>query len=348
MKTYPQLQRFASSISACVLALLLGAMLGNAHAEGLITHLSGPVQLLQANGQVQTVSPGTRIVEGQTLATGKGAYARLEMTDGGEMVLRPESKLTIEAYHFEKANPLLDNSVFRLLQGGLRAISGFVSKRGNRDAYRLITVTATIGIRGTQFDVRLCQANCGALGDGTYVSVRSGAIAQSNSFGELLVPAGQVGYAPPNAAPVRLPRDPGIGFTPPPGIPKLDEKKKLEAAAASAAAPTPAGNDQTAAGTTSSGSTSVGSTQNGATSNGAATSAATSTDAAATGTQATDSAISGVTGTGTSTNVATDGSSQVNNAQTITDTGGAQSTTFSQSNQLQSQSSAANENCSVQ
>jgi len=65
------------------------------------------------------------------------------------------------------------------------------------------------------------------------VAVRFGAVAESNLQGELVLSVGQVGYASATAPPVRLPRDPGIGFTPPPGIPKLDEKKKLEAAAAS-------------------------------------------------------------------------------------------------------------------
>ncbi len=234
-----------------LLAFVLVVISSAVQADGTVTHLSGPVQVRQVDGRIVGSAVGTKVNEGETLVTGKAGYARLEMTDGGEMVLRPESQLKIESYRFEKANPLLDNSVFRLLQGGLRAITGLVSKRGNRNAYQLNTVTATIGIRGTQFDVRLCQADCGALGDGTYVSVRSGSVAQGNSFGELTLAAGQVGYSPPNSAPVRLPRDPGIGFTPPPGIPKLDEKKKLEAAAAASA-----GGDQSASGgTTASGAT---------------------------------------------------------------------------------------------
>jgi hypothetical protein len=250
MKNCPPLTQPFFRWVARGLALFLTTLLVQTHAEGLVTHLSGPVQVQQADGRGQLATVGTRVVEGQTLATGKGAYARIEMTDGGEMVLRPESQLKIESYRFEKANPLLDNSVFRLLQGGLRAITGLVSKRGNRNAYQMNTVTATIGIRGTQFDVRLCQGNCGALGDGTYVSVRSGSVAQGNSFGELTLAAGQVGYSPPNSAPVRLPRDPGIGFTPPPGIPKLDEKKKLEAAAKEALDPAAGSNGTSAASTT--------------------------------------------------------------------------------------------------
>ena len=233
------------------LAFALVVVSSAVQAEGTVTHLSGPVQVQQADGRLVGSTVGTKVNEGETLVTGKAGYARLEMTDGGEMVLRPESQLKIESYRFEKSNPAFDNSIFRMIQGGLRAITGLVSKRGNRDAYKLITPTATVGIRGTQFDVRVCQANCGSLADGTYVAVRSGAIVESNNFGELALSAGQVGYAPPTAAPVRLPRDPGIGFTPPPGIPKLDEKKKLEAAAAASA-----GTDQSAAGGTTASGTS--------------------------------------------------------------------------------------------
>jgi hypothetical protein len=230
---------------AVLLALVMPTVSTSVRAEGTVTHLSGPVQVQQVDGRITASTVGAKVNEGETLVTGKAGYARLEMTDGGEMVLRPDSKLKIESYRFEKSNPASDNSIFRMIQGGLRAITGLVSKRGNRDAYKLLTPTATVGIRGTQFDVRLCQENCGSLADGTYVAVRSGAIVESNSFGELQLTAGQVGYAPPTSAPVRLPRDPGIGFTPPPGIPKLDEKKKLEAAAS-----TQISNEQAASGGT--------------------------------------------------------------------------------------------------
>ena len=216
-----------------VFALWTAILSPVAWADGQVTHLSGPVQVQQADGKAMAARVGSRLNEGETLVTGKGAYARLEMSDGGEMVLRPETQLKIESYRFEKSTPLQDLSVYKLLQGGLRAITGLISKRGNREAYRLNTVTATVGIRGTQYDVRLCQADCGALADGTYVAVRFGAVSESNEHGELVLSVGQVGYASAGAAPVRLPRDPGIGFTPPPGIPKLDEKKKQEAAAAS-------------------------------------------------------------------------------------------------------------------
>lgn len=212
------------------LALLLGV--APAWADGTLTHLSGAVSILKADGKTLPGAVGIRALAGDTVVTGAGGYTRLEMTDGGEMVLRPDSQLKIEAYKFAEAKPTEDSFVFSMLKGGLRTVSGLIGKRGNRDAYELKTETATIGIRGTQFDLRVCQANCGALPDGTYLAVRFGAVQTTNAQGSLAVAAGQVAHVPPQRPPVMLPRDPGIGFTPPAVIPKLDEKKKQQSAPA--------------------------------------------------------------------------------------------------------------------
>ena len=215
------------------LVLMLG--MSPAWADGTVTHLSGPVSVQRPDGKPLPGAIGSRVLAGDTIATGAGGFARLEMTDGSEMVLRPDSQLQLESYTFAQSRPAEDNFVFSMLKGGLRTITGLVGKRGNRDAYKLRTATATIGIRGTQFDLRVCQASCGVLADGTYLAVRFGAVQASNAQGSLAVAAGQVAYAPPQRAPMILPRDPGIGFTPPPTIPKLDEKKKVQAATAAAA-----------------------------------------------------------------------------------------------------------------
>ena len=217
--------------------LLLGT--GPARADGVLTHLSGPVSVKKADGKTLAGAAGVKVIAGDVVATGAGGFARIEMTDGGEMVLRPDSQLQIESYRFAQGKPAEDNFVFRMIKGGLRTVTGLVGKRGNRDAYMLKTETATIGIRGTQFDLRVCAANCGALADGTYLAVRFGAVQTTNAQGTLPVAAGQVAHVPPQRPPVILPRDPGIGFTPPPVIPKLDEKKKVQAAATAAAAATP-------------------------------------------------------------------------------------------------------------
>lgn len=224
------MKRFLSAFCLFVLSL-------SARADGTLTHLSGPVSLLKADGKTVPGTAGAKAVTGDTVITGANAYVRMEMSDGGEMVLRPDSQLKIEAYQYKPEKPAEDSSVFSMLKGGLRTVTGMIGKRGNKDAYEMRSATATIGIRGTQYDMRVCAGNCGALADGTYLAVRFGAVQASNPQGSLPVAAGQVAHVPPKLPPAILPRDPGIGFTPPAAIPKLDEKKKIQASQAAAPAP---------------------------------------------------------------------------------------------------------------
>lgn len=212
-----------------------------AKSDGTVTHLSGAASLRKADGRITPVLVGTKILEGEVISTGVGAYIRVEMSDGSEFVLRPDTTLKLEGYKFTQGKPTEDSLIYSVAKGGLRTISGFIGKRGNKDAYELKTPTATIGIRGTQFDLRVCDANCGALASGTYLSVRYGAVQASNSMGSQSFAAGQIAYVPAQQPPTILPRDPGVGFTPPAVIPKLDEKKKVaETAKAAETAPPPA------------------------------------------------------------------------------------------------------------
>jgi hypothetical protein len=220
--------------SLVLLPLLLLAS-GLAWAQGTLTHLSGGVSLQKGDALAQRAVSGAQLSVGDTVITGATGFVRIAMTDGSEMVVRPNSRLVLQAYGFDTAKPESDQFALSLLKGGLRSVSGVIGKRNNPDAYKLTTPTAIIGIRGTQFDTRVCDdprvsdSNCGALAIGTYVSVRFGAIQASNASGALNVAAGQVVRVPLIGMPVLLPRDPGIGFTPPPSIPKVEEKKKAPA-----------------------------------------------------------------------------------------------------------------------
>ena len=218
---------FTRGLKTALMFLLLG-FTNMVLANGILTHLSGQVSLEKPDGSKIEATSGMQVQMGSTITTGEKGFARIEMSDGGEMVLRPGTHFKIEKYNFDQDKPADDSFVFSVIKGGFRAVSGLVSKRGNKDAYQAKTPTAVTAIRGTQFDLRVCQASCGSLADGTYIAVRFGIVATSNSQGSTDFKAGQVGYIPLNQPPVILPRDPGIGFTPPATIPKLDEKKKQE------------------------------------------------------------------------------------------------------------------------
>ena len=127
----------------------------------------GEVEFARGAGFAQTASQAPRILgrgvalnEGDRLTTADGASAILKLNDGTRMTVRPNSELVIEQFKFKENAP--DNSfVMQLLRGGLRAITGLISKT-SPDAARIRTSSATIGIRGTDFDARLCADDCAA------------------------------------------------------------------------------------------------------------------------------------------------------------------------------------------
>jgi hypothetical protein len=90
-------------------------------------------------------------------------------------------------------------------------VSGLVGHRGNRDAYKLNTETATIGIRGTDYRGTLCKDSCGGKPNGLYLSVISGIINASNSGGSVDFSAGTFGHiASSTTPPSFLATDPAV------------------------------------------------------------------------------------------------------------------------------------------
>lgn len=91
------------------------------------------------------------------------------------------------------AQPEHESAVFQLLKGSLSAISGFIGHVQHQD-YAVKTPVATIGIRGTGYELRYCERGCAAGKRGLYTGVGSGTIAVSNRAGESLTSAGHYGY----------------------------------------------------------------------------------------------------------------------------------------------------------
>lgn len=163
-----QTRRVAGSRGA--LALLAGSLLVGAlplaHASeraATVITSEGTVHLKRADtGKHLIVSPGTAMARGDVINTGRDSSALVRFTDGSELAVRPNTRLAVEDYRYTSEKPEQDSMVLRLLKGGMRQLSGLIGKRGKRDAYRLNAVTATIGIRGTDFTVRLCEEDCQA------------------------------------------------------------------------------------------------------------------------------------------------------------------------------------------
>lgn len=207
-----------------LLSLLAVCAAGAAFAgPGEITHLSGAVIARRADGLSRILAIKSDIQEGDLLVTTENSYARIKWSDGGEMVLRPNTQIKIDAYQYEESSPQADNVVMSLIKGGLRSVTGLLGRRNPKD-FKMVTARATIGIRGTHFGALLCteKRDCenipsptgGALAEGLYVDVSDGEILVSNEVGTLALRVGEFGFVASSAAPpVSVPSGEGLKVT---------------------------------------------------------------------------------------------------------------------------------------
>lgn len=186
---------------------------------GRVRYLVGTLSVQKADGTVRILSQQSAVETGDVLATEKDSYAQINFADGSQATLRPNSKLKIEEFRFKEGEPAADSLVMRLVKGGLRTVTGLIGKRGNQDAYRIETTTATIGIRGSSGDTLECTGGCPGttpgsdrLKPGAYHTTYVGVYVMSNQQGQQTVGVGQFGFAEPGKPPALLPADPGLNL----------------------------------------------------------------------------------------------------------------------------------------
>ncbi len=220
------------AISLILLSLLLiFSSVSFAETEvGRVTHLSGPLFAKKADQTTRVLSINSAVEQGDTLVTEKKTYARIKFTDNSEISMRPGTQLKVSEYNFDQAKPKEDKAIYNLIKGGMRSITGMIGKRGDQDSYKLMTATAVAGVRGTTYEAKICEGNCGSIPNGLYLFVLEGMINVSNKAGSQNVSAGQYVYVQTMVSvPKILPGNPGIDFTLPTIIgdaPKEDGAKK--------------------------------------------------------------------------------------------------------------------------
>lgn len=147
------------------LPVVLGVMVA-CHGAAAWSQTAGEVEFSRGVGFAQTpgqlprtLGKGLPLKEGDRLTTSDGSSAIIKLMDGTRMTVRPNSEIVLQQYQF-KENADNNSMVMQLLRGGLRTVTGLISK-GSPNAARIQTNTATIGIRGTDFDARICAKDCG-------------------------------------------------------------------------------------------------------------------------------------------------------------------------------------------
>ena len=173
---------FSVFISVFTLAALApsGALAQNA-AAGSVGLLNGRAQATGLNTPAHALAKDDPVYGGDIIETRSSSYALIRFTDQGSVLLRPNSKFQVEKYQYSAAAPAApaapeqhealaplqaasaatgpDSTFFRLLKGGLRAVSGLVA-HADYSHYLMSTPVATMGIRGTDYDIALCEDSC--------------------------------------------------------------------------------------------------------------------------------------------------------------------------------------------
>lgn len=159
--------------------------------------VEGAVHVTDTAGHRRGLETGAAVRRGDTVSTAAGASARIEFRDGEELHVRADSRIRVRKWSLPDVGP--GQRVIGLLKGGLRAISGALGNR-QQDDYRTITPAATMGIRGTDYSLQLCEvdecsnASGETLREGLYVGVASGEIELLNAGGDAIYGAGEYGY----------------------------------------------------------------------------------------------------------------------------------------------------------
>jgi len=143
-----------------------------ANKVGEVTLTQGAVTAQQKGEEPRFIAKGDALLEGDVLVTSNRGYAVIGLLDGTRMTLRPSTTLAIDEL-MENADKT--NAKFSLVRGGIRGITGSISKQP--DAMKIRTKDATLAVREpTSFDARLCESDCAQEAD-----TKQGELAENRS-----------------------------------------------------------------------------------------------------------------------------------------------------------------------
>jgi hypothetical protein len=181
-------KHFKLSSQAILLAAISAAypVTGYCVAAGRVEFAIGDVESVMANGIRHLLARGADINAGESISTAAGARAQIRFSDGGFVSLQPGTLFRVDEYNYQNKTDGKERGFFSLLKGGFRAVTGLIG-HFNRNTYRVSTPAATLGIRGTGYNMALRD-------DGLFVNVGEGAISLNNNAGLLVVTAGNAAY----------------------------------------------------------------------------------------------------------------------------------------------------------
>jgi hypothetical protein len=134
------------------LAICVSSEIGNAYAQaparvGEAAVVQNEVIRVSGSGGTQ-INVGDAVLRNETVRTGANSATRLVMIDSTNLSLGANSSITLDRTVFNDEHSYKDVTI-RLTTGAFR----FVTGHSDKNAYKITTGLANIGIRGTILDI---------------------------------------------------------------------------------------------------------------------------------------------------------------------------------------------------
>jgi hypothetical protein len=121
---------------------------------GRIIMARGDVTAIGGNGIIRQLKRRDSVYSHEIIKTGENSKVQIRFIDNALLALKQNSELNIKAYVYSEVNDKDNQVIMELLTGGFRTLTGKIGK-GNKEAYTVDTPVASIGIRGTLYDVHI-------------------------------------------------------------------------------------------------------------------------------------------------------------------------------------------------
>jgi hypothetical protein len=161
-----------------VLALTFSSASAYAAIAGVVLLSKGETSATNLKGEQRSLKRRSKILEGDVLSTLADGKLQIRFVDKALLTLKANSKLDVSSYQLAKADNDSEHVVMNLITGGFRTITGSIGK-GQKSAYTVNTPAASIGIRGTNYEIA-------EEGNGEFViAVWEGGITVENEQGSM-------------------------------------------------------------------------------------------------------------------------------------------------------------------
>lgn len=126
--------------------------LANVNSVAFVKSIAGEVYI-ESGGLRAKAYPYMKIMEGDTIKTGRTGSVGLVFEDDTVLSLGPESEIIIERFLFSPKDKKL-SFVANMIKGTFSFITGQIAKLAPKKV-KLTTPEATLGVRGTKFLVKV-------------------------------------------------------------------------------------------------------------------------------------------------------------------------------------------------